>query len=59
MWSRRQVLQLGSAPRLDPEVSGLCFSPNGEAMYVGLQHAVARFDLGAQSRCSFPLAEYS
>ena len=57
VWSRQQVLHVGAVPELEPDVSGLAWSPCGSALYVGLEDAIMSYNVDTMARTSFPMAD--
>ncbi|KDD71854.1 hypothetical protein H632_c4285p0, partial [Helicosporidium sp. ATCC 50920] len=57
MPSRRQVLEVGGGDGLEPDISGLAFSPRGDRVYVGTEDGVEAYLIDAHARRGFPAAE--
>ena len=57
MWPRQQVLHVNGAPELEPDISGITFSPCGQRLYVGLEDSIVAYHVDTGARRSFPLAE--
>lgn len=57
MWSRHQILHVGGSPELEPDISGLAFSPEGRTVYVGTEDGVVAYSVDTVARRGFPCAE--
>jgi hypothetical protein len=51
------VLHVGGSPDLEPDISGLAFSPSGRRLYVGTEAGLAAYDVDTMARRSFPHAD--
>ena len=56
MWPRQQVLHVSGVPELEPDISGLAFSPCGKRLYVGLEDSIVAYHVDSGARRSFPHA---
>ncbi|KAH7620301.1 putative Uncharacterized protein C4G3.03 [Nannochloris sp. 'desiccata'] len=56
MWPRQQILHVSTVPELEPDISGLAFSPCGKRLYVGLEEAIVAYHVDSGARRSFPHA---
>jgi WD40 repeat protein len=57
MWPRRQVLHVSGAPELEPDISGVAFSPCGRRLYAGMEDAIVAYHVDSGGRRSFAMAE--
>lgn len=57
VWPRQQVLHVGGLPELEPDISGLAFSPCGSMLYVGLEEGIVSYEVNSIGRRSFASAE--
>lgn len=57
VWGRRQTLHVGWCPELEPDLSGLAFSPNGRRLYVGTEEGLATYAIDSAARRSFAHSE--
>jgi secreted PhoX family phosphatase len=49
----RQTIRV-SPPGGDQHVAGMAFSPDSQALFVGLEHTMLKFDIDTRLRRSFP-----
>jgi len=56
MWPRQQVLHVSDVPEVEPDISGLAFSPCGSVLYVGLEDGIVAYDIDTVGRRSFGMA---
>ena len=58
VWSRQQIIHVSGVPDIEPDISGLCFSPTGNKLYVGREDCIMVYDIDTDGRRSFACAEY-
>jgi WD40 repeat protein len=51
--AHEQILHVSSVPELEPDISGLAFSPCGKRLYVGLEDSVVAYEVDSGARRSF------
>ena len=57
MWPRKQVLHVSGTPELEPDISGIAFSPGGEVLYAGMEDSISAYYVDTGARRSFAMAE--
>lgn len=57
MFSKFQTLHVAGMPTIEPDISGLAFSPKGEKLFVGLEDGIVEYSVDSCGRRSFCLAE--
>lgn len=57
MWPRQQVVHVGPAPDIEPDIAGFCFSPCGKKLIVGTDEHLMIYEIDTSARRSFAKAE--